>query len=112
MKNQQSNDFNNELYLQLYKMHYKSLIRMFLKNSSSIADAEDAVSDFLLKFAGKLSNEMKESEKLSEAYIKGSFKNFIYDCFRKKKPLSFSDLRSDRSDADDVDMANRFDIAG
>lgn len=112
MKNQQNSDFNNELYLELYTKHYKTLVRMFLKTNRSMDDALDAASDFLLKMAEKLSSENAGSTKFSDAYIKGSFKNFVFDCFRRKKPYSISQLNSERSDSDFLSGNAKFDIAG
>ncbi len=112
MKNEKNNKMVGQLYAMLYTKYTKELVRMSLKTNKSMDNAKDATSDFLLKMAERFGNDMDGAKILTDAYVKGSFKNFLCDLYRKSKPLYFSELSSKRSDDDNESPEYRYDIAG
>jgi len=104
------NEFNIRLHETLYKKFFKVLVRFYLKTTHSEADAEDIASAFLLKFCEDMSDGRKVI--VDDAYIMTSFRNFMKDAFRKKKPVYFSQLENNNSNEDDMPVESKFDIAG
>ena len=104
------NEFNTRLYEVLYKKFFKQFVHCYLKTNHSEAAAEDTASDFLLKFCTDMSD--GRDVIVSDAFIMTSFRNFIKDAFRKKKPVYFSQLENNNSNEDDMPIESKFDIAG
>jgi DNA-directed RNA polymerase specialized sigma24 family protein len=112
MKKGKDNNKTLQFYIDLHVKYYKELLRMYLKTHSCRADAENAASDFILKMAEWFSINEAESSKISPAYIKGSFNNFVRDIIRKHKPVYFSELAREKQE-DSTDYTEiRFDIPG
>ena len=112
MKNQKNNDEIGRLYASLYVKYYKDLLRMFMKTNKSMADAEDAASSFLLKFCETMTDGRDIAGKINDAFVKGSFKNYMNDLFRKKRPFYFSGLENGNQNEYNITENRRFDIAG
>lgn len=101
-----------KLFTQLYTNYHKELYRMYMKTHRSNAEADDAVNGFLLKFAEKMTDGRDITGKITDAFVKGSFKNHICDLFRKKKLSYFSELEQNDHEESDLLSSKRFDIAG
>ena len=112
MKNQKNNDEVGRLYAVMYLKYYKDLLRMFMKTHNSKANAEDAVCSFLLKFCETMTDGRDAAGKINDAFVKGSFNNYMNDMFRKKKPFYFSELENRNQNEYNVTESRRFDIAG
>lgn len=93
MKNQKnSNPEIGKMFGEIHSKFGEILFRIYKSKKNSVADAEDAVSDFILGFCEKMNDGREIGGRLEKAFILKSFNNFFLDLVRKKKPACFSDF--------------------
>ena len=102
MENKNKNNSEiGKMFATIHAEYGEMLFRMFRRKKRSTADAEDAVSDFILHFCEKMNDGRGIGDKLNIGFIAKSFKNFTLDLLKKKKPSCFSELICESQDGEE-----------